>query len=73
MVEFEGMAFNIKYLYTIKITDKTIIEIRLTYGNSDRIVSHDFQYKTSAEAKEHFQVLMDKIRAAEKIIYSYHN
>lgn len=73
MVEFEGMAFNIKYLYTIKITDKTIIEIRLTYGNSDRIVSHDFQYKTSVEAKEQFQVLMDKIWTAEKIIYSYHN
>lgn len=73
MVEFEEMAFNIKYLYTIKITNKTIIEIRLTYGNSDRIISHDFQYKTPAEAKEHFQILMDKIRAAEKIIYSYHN
>jgi hypothetical protein len=73
MVEFEGMVFNIKYLYTIKITDKTIIEIRLIYGNSDRIISYDFQYRTFSEAKEHFQILMDKIRAAEKIIYSYHN
>lgn len=73
MVEFEGMAFNIKYLYTIKITDKTIIEIRLTYGNSNSVVSHSFQYKTSAEAKEQFEILMGRIYATEKMIYSSHN
>ena len=73
MVEFEGMAFNIKYLYTIEIKNKTIIEIRLTYGNSDSVVSHSFQYKTSAETKEQFEILMDKIYTAEKMIYSSHN
>lgn len=73
MVEFEEKVFNIKYLYTIEIKNKTIIEIRLTYGNSNSIVSHDFQYKTSAETKEQFEILMGRIHAAEKMIYSSHN
>lgn len=42
MVEFEEKVFNIKYLYTIEIRNKTIIEIRLTYGNSDKIISYEF-------------------------------
>lgn len=70
MVEFEGMAFNVRNLYSIEIVNKKSLRISLHYGQRELLDNYFFEYNTSEDAKHAFRRLMDIIKTVETRIYS---
>lgn len=70
MVEFEGMAFNVRNLYSIEIVNKKSLRISLHYGQHELLDNYFFEYKSSEDAQTAFRHLMDTIEMVETLIYS---
>lgn len=70
MVEFEGMAFNVRNLYSIEIVNKKSLRISLHYGQRELLDNRFFEYNTLEDAQTSFRNLMDTIEIVETLIYS---
>lgn len=74
MVEFSGVAINIKWLYTIKIYTNSrngSAELRVTLFTGDNHFDNlSFEYPNQKIAREAYDRLMGDIRRKENQIYN---
>jgi len=65
MVQFENLVFNVKFLYSAEIYNKTHIRISVYDGQAHFRDNYHFEYETEAEARVHFCALKFQIEVAE--------